>query len=99
MPPVGAAAIRALLIEIYAQKLERRHVSAADIDDSYDLLREGIIDSLGILEMINALEERLGVTLSFESLDVNQLTQVGPLSRHIEEQLVGQPVHPARVVA
>lgn len=82
-----AAEVRSALLEMYAPKFALRRIAPADIGDGYDLLREGIIDSLGILEMIANLEERFGETIEFTNLDTEQLTQIGPLSKHIEEQL------------
>jgi FkbH-like protein len=87
MARVTAAEIRGLLLEMYGEKFKQRGISPAAIGDRYDLLREGIIDSLGILEMIAVLEERLGCPIELGDLDRDQLTEIGPFSRHLEEHL------------
>jgi acyl carrier protein len=53
------------------------------------VLKEGINDSLGILELINRLEEQFGQPLQFADLDPEKLTKVGPLSRHLAAQFQG----------
>jgi acyl carrier protein len=87
MPEVTAEEICSSVLQMYAEKFEQRGIVPADVGDEYDLLREGIIDSLGILEMIAGLEQRFGSPIEFADLDPDQLTQIGPLSRHLEKKL------------
>jgi acyl carrier protein len=87
MSEITAEDIRGFLLEMYAEKFEQRGISPSEIGDGYDLLRENIIDSLGILEMVIGLEERFGGPLELWNLDPQQLTQIGPLSRYLEELL------------
>lgn len=87
MNGVSAEEIRKSLIEMHAEKFENRGIAPEDVNDGYDLLREGIIDSLGILEMIAGLAERFGDPIDLEGLEAEELTQIGPLSRYLEEQL------------
>ena len=48
------------------------------------LLRdEGVLDSLGFVELIIALEIQLGTHLDLADLDAEDLTRVGALARHI----------------
>jgi acyl carrier protein len=72
---------------MYAEKFKSRHLAATDIGDDYDLLREGIIDSLGILEMITQLEEQFGGPIELADLDPENLMKIGPLSKYIEQEL------------
>jgi len=51
--------------------------------DDYDLLSEGVIDSFGVVEMILELEQRFGVTLDFEDADLDDITEIGPLSAYV----------------
>jgi methoxymalonate biosynthesis acyl carrier protein len=44
----------------------RRRVTTVDADD--DLLRKGLIDSLGVTELISFLEERFGIKVGSEDL-------------------------------
>src|SRR5437762_982190 len=47
--------------------------------DSCDLLLSGVIDSLGLVELMTALQERCGREIDFDALDPEQMTKVGPL--------------------
>ena len=58
----------------------------AELADDYDLLLSGMIDSLGLLELLNALSEFAGRELDFEALSPEEITMVGPLSRLVAEQ-------------
>jgi acyl carrier protein len=51
-----------------------------------DLLSEGLVDSFGFLQLILALEERLGTELDLEELDTVDLTRLGPLCAFVAEQ-------------
>lgn len=55
----------------------------ADVPDDFDMRAEGVIDSLGFIQLITDLEQQLGFLITFENLDPEQLTTLGPLSRHI----------------
>lgn len=46
----------------------------------------GVIDSFGILEMINAIEEEFQIQLDLAGLDAEQITILGPLSRYVAER-------------
>lgn len=89
MPAVDAQTIRMAVLAMYAEKFQQRQIPPDALDDGFDLLREGIIDSLGILEMITRLEEQFGQSLEFADLDPEQLTKVGPLARHLAGQMRG----------
>ena len=79
--------VRAFLSEHLAEqlRLEGRDGPAELADDS-DLLLSGLIDSLGLLELLNALSEFAGRELDFEELSPEEVTMVGPLSRLVAEQ-------------
>ena len=47
----------------------------------------GIIDSIGLIKLISAIEERFGVEVDFEDMDTDDITVIGPLcDRYIEER-------------
>jgi acyl carrier protein len=56
---------------------------APELDDAVDLRAQGLVDSLGFLQLIAALEVRLGCGIDFSGLDSEHLTVVGPLCRHV----------------
>jgi acyl carrier protein len=86
MKTVTADDVREFLLNRYREQITARGVNVAQVPDSYDLLTEGIIDSMGLLEMVGALEEHLGFEVDLESLDAGQLTLIGPFSRYVAQR-------------
>jgi len=58
-----------------------------DLPDDCDLLLSGMIDSIGLLELMEAFREFSGRDIDFEILDPEEMTIVGPLCRFMSEQL------------
>jgi uncharacterized protein len=79
--------VREYLISLYKNQIQARGLSPDKIPDSFDLLKEGIIDSLGIMELVTSLEGHFGHTIDFEELDAEHMTIIGPLTAHIERKL------------
>lgn len=48
-----------------------------------DLLDAGLVDSIGLVELIVALEERFGVTLPMEDLQIEDVRSVGRIAELI----------------
>jgi acyl carrier protein len=83
---VAAGEVRAFILDRLQDQLEAKGLSLSSVPDDFDLLTEGVIDSMGIVELIVALEQQLGTCLDFEELDPENLTIIGPLCRYIEEK-------------
>lgn len=58
----------------------------SDLPDEFDLRAEGVVDSLGFIELLTEIETRLGCQIDFDGLDPELLTRVGPLARYIAER-------------
>ena len=58
-----------------------------DFPDNCDLLLSGYVDSLGLLELMTAIQDHFGREIDFDQLDAEQMTIVGPLRRFIADQL------------
>jgi acyl carrier protein len=58
-----------------------------ELADDCDLLLSGMIDSLGLLDLMTAIQEHCQREIDFEALDPEQLTVVGPLCRYVSERL------------
>jgi len=78
--------VRSLILSRLEQSLLDTGLDPAMVDDNFDLLTGGVIDSLGVVELISSIEQQLGVALDLTELDPEQLTVLGPLSRFIENQ-------------
>ncbi len=71
------------LAERFAEPLAALNLSNKRLPDDFDLISEGVIDSFGIIELLAALEEKLGLELDFEDLDPEKLTLVGPFCDYV----------------
>jgi acyl carrier protein len=78
--------VRRFLAEHFATELEAVGVEEAGLAGDFDLLIEGVMDSLGFLQLVASLDEHFGVTLDLEALDAEELTKVGPLSMAVADQ-------------
>ena len=88
---VELADLRSALLETLAEPLAAVGLDPEDVPDDLDLLAAGVIDSFGLLELIAALEDRYGTTLDFADLAAEELTVVGPLTRHLTAQIQAVP--------
>lgn len=90
MSPVTAATVRALILDECADALADFGMQADEVADDLDLRTYGLIDSLGFLELVTALEDALDIALDLGDLPPEQLTVLGPLSAAVAEQAVAQ---------
>ncbi|HTS19493.1 MAG TPA: acyl carrier protein [Verrucomicrobiae bacterium] len=85
MQAISRDAVCAFLAGRYADQLRGRGFEPAALPDDFDFLLSGVIDSLGVIEMISAVEQHFGITVDFETLDPSELTVLGPFSRFVAE--------------
>ena len=78
-----ATEIRDRIVAQYAGELARRGMVASEVPADFDLLTEGLVDSLGVLELVGVLEEAFQLEVDLADLDAEQLTVVGPLSEYV----------------
>lgn len=91
MNRISAEEVRAFILDRLQSPLAAKGLSPPSVPDDFDLLTEGVIDSMGIVELISALEGQFDIRLDFEELDPENLTIVGPLCRYVEENS-GTPI-------
>ena len=82
--------VRNFILERYAEPLNDRNLQIDAIPDSFDLLSEGLIDSLGLLELVGAIEDEFEIDLDLQELDPEHITVVGPLSRQVAKSALHQ---------
>lgn len=58
-----------------------------ELSDDCDLLLSGVIDSLGLLELVTAVNEHYGREIDFEDMDPEQMTIVGPLCDFVADRM------------
>lgn len=78
-----AIEIQQFIVSRFAQKLALRGVPPGSLPDRFDLYAEGVIDSLGLLELVNLIEDQFGVSVDLQGMSPDELTLVGPLSRYL----------------
>lgn len=58
--------IRRLLIDRLRARLERMGLDEHDLTNDLDLLRAGVLDSLGLVDLLSDLEVRTGTTIDLD---------------------------------
>ncbi len=67
--------IRALVFALLEQRFLLAGKSSVDqLDESFDLFESGVLDSLAFVELMVALDERLGVGLDFSGLSTSEVS-------------------------
>ncbi len=60
------------------------------IGDGDDLLAEGIIDSLGILQLVTFIEEKFNFTVPDEDVVIENFMSVNALSNYLDQNLAAK---------
>ena len=76
--------VRSFLLSLYGERI--KEAGHANVTDTFDLLLEGVIDSMGVLELIGALEKEYGIELDMSGMDTEKLTVIGPLAAYVAVQ-------------
>jgi acyl carrier protein len=63
------------------------HSACEDLPEDCDLLLSGIIDSMGLLDLVAAIQQFAGREIDFELMDPEEMTIVGPLCGFVSEQV------------
>lgn len=79
--------IKETLYTILNPKLERLGVSPDNIDLEDSLMNQGVLDSMGFIEFISQIEEKLDVEFDFEEMDASDFTSINQLISIIETLL------------
>ena len=79
-----AAAIRNLLSDTLLVEV--------DSTDA-DLLHAGLLDSLALIQLLLQLEERFGVKIPLDELEIEDLRSVSSIARMVEKQHAAQAAH------
>ena len=80
--------VRSFLLDRFAPTIMANGLKSGDMGEDFDLLNAGVIDSLGAIEMISAVEQHFKITVDFEAMDPAELTVLGPFSRFVAENAI-----------
>lgn len=86
-------AVRHFLLDYFSPIITANGLKPADLADDFDLLKAGIVDSLGVIEMISAVEQYFNITVDFEALDPEELSLLGAFSRFVAENATSNALH------
>ena len=86
MTQVSPEEVRGFVLSELDEQLRAVGDDPQGLPDDFDLHESGVIDSLGILELINALEDRFSLEIDYEELDPEEMTKIGPFARYVAEQ-------------
>jgi acyl carrier protein len=78
-----AEEVRDFVVTTLDRELREGGVDPAQVGDDFDLLVSGVIDSLGVMELIMAVNDHFELDIDFEELDPEGLTVIGPFSRYV----------------
>jgi acyl carrier protein len=88
MSALTSTDVRMFLKDYLGRKLEANgRGPCEDLREDCDLLLSGMIDSIGLLELVTAIQEFAGREIDFEILEPEEMTIVGPLCRFVSEQV------------
>ena len=87
MRDIDPGEVKQFIVGFFSDALQVAGIDPDELPDDMDLLQTGVIDSMGILEITIALEERFEVPIDLEELPADQLVAVGPLASFVANQL------------
>ncbi len=65
------------------RRLLAERVEEASLDDSASLLERTNLDSLGVVDLLVAIEEEFSVNIDFVTIDPESLLSISGLTRHL----------------
>jgi acyl carrier protein len=74
----------AVVQRLFREKLE---IDVPSVET--DLLDGGLLDSLAFVELAVQIERAFGITLSFESLEIDHFRTIGSIAEFVSNQLRG----------
>jgi acyl carrier protein len=78
--------VRSFLLERLEPRLLEAGIDVATVPDDTDLLADGLIDSLGVVELIAVVSDHYGIEDDWEDYDPDDLLVIGPFCRYVAER-------------
>jgi acyl carrier protein len=88
MSSTSAKDVRAFVLNYLSERAATGEFDANRIGNDFDFLEAGIIDSLGIIEMIAEMEKHFQIRVDFVQTDPEELTVLEPFSRYVARNAV-----------
>jgi acyl carrier protein len=87
MTEASVREVRALILERLHNAILANGLNPDHLADDFDLLTQGVVDSLALVDLLASLEAELGIPIDYSELDPENLTLIGPLSQFIAGRL------------
>ena len=84
MSVVSADEVRIFIIAELRASFAENNVDVAAVPDDFDLMKMGVIDSIGLINLLGSIDDRFAIEVDYEDMDTDDITVVGPLCRYIE---------------
>lgn len=89
MSLINAEDVKTYVLKYLSERAPKGDLDCMQTDNNaFDILQVGIIDSMGLLEMIEAMEDHFKITVDFEQMDTEKFTILGCFSRYVAENAV-----------
>ncbi len=79
----GVDRMKAIVLACLEEPISALGLRPETLPDDFDILAEGVIDSLGFIRLISEVETQLGFPIGFDDMDPDHLTVLGPLCRYL----------------
>ena len=77
--------LRGVLLDALDNRLQNLGIRRDKIVGSFDLFSSDVLDSLGFVDLLTLMEERLGISFDFEELDFSRVDTVDALLGQLVE--------------
>ena len=82
------SSIRIKILERLASRLDLFAIKPTEINDKFDLVKSGLVNSMEFVELVAGLEEDLGIQIDYEkALSEEDFTTMRGIIRNFEKQL------------
>ena len=85
-----AADVRTYVLDQVKDGLGAAGVDLATLPDDADLLADGVIDSLGVLELMATTSDRFGIEGDWEDYPPEDILVIGAFCRYVERHARGR---------
>jgi acyl carrier protein len=75
--------VKTFILSVLHPQLAAAGLDRESVPDDFDLRADGLIDSLGFLQLLGAVEARFGGPIDLTSIAPEQLANIGVLCAHI----------------
>ena len=83
MTETTTTAAKSLVIDILTTRAAQLGFEGLDIDGSFDFFESGLLDSLGLIDLIDQVESRYDLQVDLTAMDPEDFTTVDGLVRSL----------------